>query len=195
LRTSSTHPQSYISQSACTPPTPTATATRPTTSSTGASVTVSVRSRNRARRAASPGPGTRCSASPRRRCRGPSSASLADDVLEPRAGAVPVEAARHEGLTLARQPFPQGRLADHPFEGPGERADIPTGRHERRLAVHRIVAASAIVEGDEGGAAGHRLHGRHAEPLVPGRAEIDGATAVEPGQLLLGQVLVELVVR
>jgi len=84
-----------------------------------------------------PGPGTRCSASPRRRWRGRSSAPLAEDLLEPRAGAIPVEAARHEGLTLAREPLPQRGLATIRSRA---RARAPTSRRWATSAVSPSIA-------------------------------------------------------
>src|SRR5438093_6408196 len=46
-----------------------------------------------------------------------------------------------------------------------------------RLAVARVVAAAAVVVGHERGAARHRLHRRHAEALVPGRARSEEHTS------------------
>src|SRR5215472_11359644 len=117
-----------------------------------------------------------------------------EDRLQPRGGAVPVEALRDELAPAGGNLRAQRIVRHHALEAPREPAHITVRRHERGDAVLRVVTAAPIVEGDEGGAAGHGLHRGHAEPLVPGRAEIDGAAAVEPGESFLGQVLMEFVV-
>src|SRR5207247_11146381 len=77
----------------------------------------------------------------------------ANDVLESPRRAVPVEARGDEILALRGDPAPERAILHDALETGREGGHVTARRHERRLPVHSVVAAAAVVERDGRGPA------------------------------------------
>ena len=77
-----------------------------------------------------------------------------------------------------------GRRRQELLDVPGHGAHVGGVRHQRRLAVHGVVAGPAVVAGDQGTPARHRLHGGEPEPLDLAGLHEDPAAVVD----LLGEL-------
>ncbi len=109
-------------------------------------------------------------------------------------GPPPVERVPDERRTRLGDARPQCSVGGEALELGREVVDVAAPRDQRRLAVVGVVAAAAVVVRDESRAAGHRLHRRHAEPLVPRGAQIDLAAAIERRERVLRRIDVKLVI-